>query len=173
MQTNIQIGTEDSADLRILGSNCFPRHAEVQRSSGRTTCMALIGDEDDLLAETFTWLDGNQLRTGCQLIDDLEEEVPGVSKLLLHLPKQLNHDSCFIRAGPEHLCANILLMSDCNVVPGVGYLLSPASKLAFGELQNEYTIDFEEAKTDTSMIEMLIKGMASQSSQEVRDQFDM
>ncbi len=56
---------------------------------------------------------------------------------------------------------------------GVGYLLSPASHLAFGQLDNEYRIDFEEAKTDTSTLEMLIKGMASQSSKEVQDQFDL
>ena len=60
-----------------------------------------------------------------------------------------------------------------DVCAGVGYLLSPASTLAFGQLENEFIVDFEEAKTDTSTLEMLIKGMASQSSQEVRDQFDL
>ena len=59
------------------------------------------------------------------------------------------------------------------VCAGVGYLLSPASTLSFGVVENEYRIDFEEARTDTLTLEMLIKGMASQSSQEVRDQFDL
>ena len=56
---------------------------------------------------------------------------------------------------------------------GVGYLISPASTLSFGQLENEFVINFEAAKTDTSTLEMLIKGMASQSSQEVRDQFNL
>ena len=51
-------------------------------------------------------------------------------------------------------------------------MVSPATKLSFGEVQNEFTIDFEEKKTNTATLEMLIKGMASQSSKEVQDQFD-
>lgn len=64
MQSPILVGTDKAADLQIEGPNCYPQHAEIQRGKGRITCTALIGDEEDLLADTYTWLDGNQLRTG-------------------------------------------------------------------------------------------------------------
>lgn len=63
--------------------------------------------------------------------------------------------------------------SDCLEFAGVGYLLDPASTLSFGQIENEFRIDFEQTNADTSTMEMLIKGMAAQSSQEVRDQFDL
>ena len=64
-------------------------------------------------------------------------------------------------------------LEKCSSYPaGVGYLLKPASTLSFGQLDNAYVIDFEAVTADTSTLEMLIKGMASQSSKEVQDKFD-
>ena len=64
LQTQVLVGTDEAADIRITGPNAHARHAEIRRSPGRTTCTALVGDEDDLLADTYTWIDGDQLRTG-------------------------------------------------------------------------------------------------------------
>jgi hypothetical protein len=64
MQPAITIGTSSGADLSISGSNISPEHVEIKTGQGRTTCTALVGDADDLSGDTFTWLNGNQLRTG-------------------------------------------------------------------------------------------------------------
>ena len=64
VQATIQIGSSKDADIKPSGSNISPQHAEVKTGDGRTTCKALVGSEEDLLADTFTWIDGNQLRHG-------------------------------------------------------------------------------------------------------------
>jgi hypothetical protein len=41
-----------------------PEHARIERKAGRVFCTALVGDEDDLFSDTYTWVDGNQIRKG-------------------------------------------------------------------------------------------------------------
>ena len=64
MQATIQIGSSNDADIRPSGGNISPQHAEVKTGQGRTTCTALVGSEEDILADTFTWIDRVQLRFG-------------------------------------------------------------------------------------------------------------
>ncbi len=40
------------------------QHAKLERKGGRVFCTALAGDEDDLLGETHTWMNGTGLRHG-------------------------------------------------------------------------------------------------------------
>jgi hypothetical protein len=57
--------------------------------------------------------------------------------------------------------------------PGVAYLLGSCCKLAFGGVEREYTIDFEEAKAGSGALEMLVRGMAARAPKEVQDQLDI
>ncbi len=57
--------------------------------------------------------------------------------------------------------------------PGVSYMCSPSSTLCFGTAgSNTLIAEFEEGGGAGAMADMLMKGMASQSSKEVQDKFN-
>ena len=60
------VGSRNSADLQVSGSNIAEEHAEVFQKGGRTYCRAMAGDEEDTTSSSYTWLDGSEspLRTG-------------------------------------------------------------------------------------------------------------
>lgn len=108
------IGSATSGNLVVTAANVAKEHAKLELKDNTVLCTALVGDPDDLLADTLTWLDGNQLR------------------------------------------------------PGVAYLVKPGSSLSFGVIDQQYTVDFEQKSGSNPLMEMLIKGMASNASEEVR-----
>ncbi|KAG2444580.1 hypothetical protein HXX76_001325 [Chlamydomonas incerta] len=57
--------------------------------------------------------------------------------------------------------------------PGVAYVLGAGSRLAFGEERQAFTIEFEQAAGSNPLVEMMMKGMASGSSPEVKKQLGL
>ena len=51
--------------------------------------------------------------------------------------------------------------------------MGSSSKLAFGAVENEYTIEFEQAKGGSGALEMLVRGMAAGAPKEVQDNLDL
>lgn len=64
MQATVSIGSSSKADLQIRAANVAEEHAQLQQKGGRTFCTALVGDEEDMFSDTFTWLNSDQLRKG-------------------------------------------------------------------------------------------------------------
>ena len=82
-------------------------HACIEVKAGRLYCSALVGDPDNFLDETHTWLNDSELR-------------PGTTD--------------FQHSTYRHIRA-IYSTSQCKsfLLAGCSYLLSPGAKLAFGE----------------------------------------
>ena len=59
------------------------------------------------------------------------------------------------------------------VLAGVAYLIKSGCTLAFGELSQAFTVEFEEQLANTQALEMMIKGMASQASEDVRNELGL
>ena len=55
----------------------------------------------------------------------------------------------------------------------VAYVAPSGSKLAFGDEQNAYTLEYEEGEQKDPLMDMMIKGWASSASQEVKDQLSL
>eukprot|EP00884_Botryococcus_braunii_P006379 jgi/Botrbrau1/15742/Bobra.4_1s0110.1 len=64
----ITIGSTISADLCIEHPKVATIHAEIEERRGRVFCTALSSEEEILLADTWTWLQGNHLRRGVQYL---------------------------------------------------------------------------------------------------------
>ncbi|KAL3158804.1 hypothetical protein ABBQ32_011531 [Trebouxia sp. C0010 RCD-2024] len=63
-------------------------------------------------------------------------------------------------------------LNDSELRPGCSYLLTPGAKLAFGNQAQQYVIDFDEKSGPDPLGDMLMKGMLSQASPEVRKQME-
>ena len=82
-------------------------HACIEVKAGRLYCSALVGDPDNFLDETRTWLNDSELRPG---------NTPFQHSTYTDVP-------AFHSTSP---CEGFMLA-------GCSYLLSPGAKLAFGE----------------------------------------
>lgn len=112
------IGTAGGSDLLLTAQNAAAEHACIEVKAGRLYCSALVGDPDNFLDETRTWLNDSELRPGCS------------------------------------------------------YLLSPGAKLAFGDKSEQYVVNFEEKSGPDPIGDMLMKGMLSNASPDVRKQLE-
>lgn len=110
------IGTAGGSDLLLEAHQVAEEHACIEVKAGRLYCSALVGDPDNFLDETRTWLNDSELRPGCS------------------------------------------------------YLLTPGAKLAFGDKSEQYIVNFEEKSGPDPIGDMLLKGMLSNASPEVRKQ---
>lgn len=63
-------------------------------------------------------------------------------------------------------------LNDSELRHGVAYLVAPGSRLSFGSQEQQYTLQFEEVGSASPAMEMLMKGMASGGSDEVRKQLE-
>jgi len=60
------------------------------------------------------------------------------------------------------------------MLPGVAYLVAPENSLSFGQRGANTIVvcEFNESSADSSISDMLMKGMASQASPEVRSKLE-
>mmetsp|Transcript_19221 Transcript_19221/g.49337 ORF Transcript_19221/g.49337 Transcript_19221/m.49337 type:complete len:176 (+) Transcript_19221:245-772(+) len=57
------VGSAPGSGLLVAAEGVAAEHAVIEKKSGRLFCKALLGD-GDMMADTRTWLNGNQLRSG-------------------------------------------------------------------------------------------------------------
>lgn len=64
-------------------------------------------------------------------------------------------------------------IEDSEMLPGVAYMVAPGTCMSFGEWgANTIVAEFSESSADSSIANMLMKGMASQASSEVRSKLE-
>jgi len=114
LQSFFSVGSAGGSDLLLHGKQVAEEHACIELRKGRLYCTALVGDPDNFMDDTFTWLNDSEIRPGCS------------------------------------------------------YLLTPGAKLAFGEQDHQYTLQFDEKSGPDPLGDMLMKGMMSQASPEVQ-----
>jgi predicted component of type VI protein secretion system len=56
LQEDIVIGSSPDCQLQVQGDNVGRHHARVFKRNGSIFCRAMLGNEEDSNAETFTWL---------------------------------------------------------------------------------------------------------------------
>jgi len=61
------VGSEATAGLQVGVEGVVAEHAKLMKRNGRLFCTALVGD-GDMMADTRTWLNANQLRSGVEYI---------------------------------------------------------------------------------------------------------
>ncbi|KAA6425567.1 MAG: hypothetical protein FRX49_04464 [Trebouxia sp. A1-2] len=66
MQEFFSIGTAGGSDLLLEAQQVAEEHACIEVKAGRLYCSALVGDPDNFLDETRTWLNDTELRPGDQ-----------------------------------------------------------------------------------------------------------
>lgn len=62
------IGTAGGSDLLLEAQQVAEEHACIEVKAGRLYCSALVGDPDNFLDETRTWLNDSELRPGCSYL---------------------------------------------------------------------------------------------------------
>ena len=65
------------------------------------------------------------------------------------------------------------LLTPMYCTADVAYLLQSGSVLSFGEVDNKFIVEYEEAQASYAALEMVVRGMAAQASKEVREQLDL
>ncbi|DBA66928.1 TPA: hypothetical protein ACH3X2_002044 [Trebouxia sp. C0005] len=68
MQEFFSIGTAGGSDLLLEAQQVAEEHACIEVKAGRLYCSALVGDPDNFLDETRTWLNDTELRPGCSYL---------------------------------------------------------------------------------------------------------
>lgn len=111
----VTVGSAPDCDLCVPSTtNVGAQHAAVTNRDRRVWCKALSGDPEDLLSDTFVWVNGNHCR------------------------------------------------------PTVEYLLDSGDVLAFGEVAQTYTVQFEAKGGSSAALELMMKGMMMGASDEVK-----
>ncbi|DBB01864.1 TPA: hypothetical protein ACH3X1_000470 [Trebouxia sp. C0004] len=93
------IGTAGGSDLLLEAQQVAEEHACIEVKAGRLYCSALVGDPDNFLDETRTWLNDSELRPGCSYL-----LTPG-AKLAFG-----NAEQCFIRSAQANGTGQLKLM---------------------------------------------------------------
>lgn len=62
------IGTAGGSDLLLEGQQVAEEHACIEIKAGRLYCSPLLGDPDNFLDDTRTWLNDSELRSGCSYL---------------------------------------------------------------------------------------------------------